>query len=364
MATLTDDVRVTALRARPVSVPLDPPLQTASGELGAAPLVLIDLETDAGITGHSYLLAYTPLALRPLAALVEELGAVVNGEPLAPRTLAGKIAARFRLLGPKGLPTIALAGVDMAAWDAFGKVADTPVYRLLGGSPTPIPGYGSLRAMGADDAGREAAGLAEFGFRAYKGRVGRQDTTHDFDVVRALRASTPEGSRIALDFNQSLSVAEALPRLQALAGEDLLWVEEPTRAEDFAAHAEIRRRAPMPIQFGENWWGTVEMAASLQAGASDLAMIDVMRIGGVTGWLHAAGIAEAANIPLSSHLFPEVSVHLLAVTPTAHYLEYLDLASSLLQNPLRPVDGHVTPPDTPGFGIEWDEDAVSRVLVS
>lgn len=363
MDSIPADVRVTGLRARPVSVPLDPPLQTASGELDAAPLVLIDLHTDAGITGHSYLLAYTPLALRPLAALVEELAAVVNDQPLAPRTLATRIAARFRLLGPKGLPTIALAGVDMAAWDALGKVADAPVYRLLGGSPTPIPAYGSLRAMGAADAGREAAGLAQHGFRAYKGRVGRADTTHDHDVVRALRESTPSGSRIALDFNQSLSVAEAGPRLRALADEDLLWVEEPTRAEDFAGHAEIRRRAPMPIQFGENWWGTTEMAAGLAAGASDLAMIDVMRIGGVTGWLHAIGLAEAANVPLSSHLFPEVSVHLLAVTPTAQWLEYLDLAGSLLRTPLRPVDGDVSPIDAPGFGIEWDEDAVAQVLV-
>jgi mandelate racemase len=176
----------------------------------------------------------------------------------------------------------------------------------------------------------------------------------------AIREATNPGARIAVDYNQALSVPEATRRLARLAEEDLLWAEEPTSAEDVAGHARIRDSAPMPIQLGENWWGTTEMATSLAGNASDLAMIDVMRIGGVTGWLHAAGLADAAHMPLSSHLFPEVSAHLLAVSPTAHWLEYLDLATPILAHPPQPVDGHLQAPNTPGFALEWNEDAIAE----
>lgn len=357
---LLESLTVVGVRARPVTVPLSRPLQTASGELRAAPLVLVDVFTNEGVTGCSYLFAYTPLALQPLAHLVNNLADVVTGEPLAPTDLSATLAARFRLLGPKGLPTMALAGVDMAAWDALGKAANAPVCRLLGGRPTPIPAYGSLKAMRPPDAGAEAGELTGHGFAAYKGRVGYAGLDEDRQVIRALRDATGPSTRIAVDYNQALTVPEAARRLARLADEDLLWVEEPTRAEDVAGHARIRDGAPMPVQLGENWWGTTEMAASLAGDASDFAMVDVMRIGGVTGWLHAAGLAEAAHLPLSSHLFPEVSAHLLAVTPTAHWLEYLDLASPILTRPAQPVGGYVQAAEAPGFDLEWDEDAVSR----
>lgn len=357
-------VTVTGLRARAVSVPLPYPLQTASGELAEAPLVLVDLPCSDGTVGHAYLLAYTHLALRPLTELVRNLAEVVAGQPLAPRELAATVAARFRLLGPEGLPTIALAGVDMAAWDALGKVAGLPVCRLLGGAPRPVPAYGSLRSMHPDSAVQEAAELAAHGFDAYKGRVGYPDLDDDRAVITALRGAVGAGARIAVDYNQSLSVPEAVRRVTRLADEDLLWVEEPTRAEDVAGAARIRAEAPMPIQLGENWWGVADMTTGLTARTSDLAMLDVMRIGGVTGWLHAAGIADAARTPLSSHIFPEVSAHLLAVTPTADRLEYLDFASPVLARPLLPVDGRVQAPEAPGFDLEWDEDAVTRLGVA
>ena len=361
---ISGELTVKGLRARPVSVPMSRPLQTAAGELTEAPLVLVDLATDGGVTGRSYVFAYTPLALRPVARLITELTDVIAGEPLAPVDLTATVAARFRMLGLKGPPTIALAAIDMAAWDALARAAEMPVCRLLGGSPRPIPAYGSLKAMRPDDARAEAAELAGHGFGEYKGRVGYAGLDDDRQVIRALREATDPAAGIAVDYNQALSVPEAIGRLTRLADEHLFWAEEPTSADDVPGHARIRREAPVPVQLGENWWGTREMAASIDAGASDLAMVDVMRIGGVTGWLRAAGLAEAAGIPLSSHLFVEVSAHLLAVSPTAHRLEYLDLASPVLAAPLTPVDGRVQAPDTPGFGLEWDEDAVERFGVT
>jgi mandelate racemase len=153
-------------------------------------------------------------------------------------------------------------------------------------------------------------------------------------------------------------------RTEALAGEGLYWVEEPTSADDYAGHADIRRKTRLSIQMGENWWGPHEMAQCVAAGASDLCMPDAMKIGGVTGWLRAAALAEAAGLPMSSHLFPEVSAHLLAASPTCHWLEYVDWADPVLREPLRIESGHAVVPDVPGSGVAWNEDNVGRYLVA
>jgi mandelate racemase len=172
------------------------------------------------------------------------------------------------------------------------------------------------------------------------------------------------GKEIALmvDYNQFLSVSEAHQRLKWLDEEGLSWIEEPTRADDYTGHAQISRFASTPIQLGENWWGLHDMAKSVAAGASDLVMVDVMKIGGVTGWLRAAALAASAGLPLSSHTFPEISAHLLAVTPTVHWLEYLDLAGTVLQTKVTVEKGYVMPSSLPGTGLNWQEDMVERFL--
>ena len=165
-----------------------------------------------------------------------------------------------------------------------------------------------------------------------------------------------------VDYNQSLTVAEAIDRIRALDAEGLYWIEEPTRADDFTGHARIAQEARTAIQLGENWWGPHDAAKSIAAGASDHVMLDVMKLGGVSGWLRAAALAEAAGLPASSHAFPEFSVHLLGVTPTCRWLEYLDHVGPILREPVRIVDGQALTPDRPGSGLEWDEDAVRRAL--
>lgn len=237
--------------------------------------------------------------------------------------------------------------------------------RLLGSAPRPIRAYNScgLGMIGSARAGDEARQLVAQGFSAIKVRLGYVDAKADLGVVRTVRQAIGDDVRLMSDYNQALTVSDAIQRTQALADEGLHWVEEPTLADDFAGHALIRARATMPIQMGENWWGPHEMAKCLAAGASDLGMPDAMKIGGVTGWLRAAALAEAAGLPVSSHLFPEVSAHLLAATPTCDWLEYVDWANPILQEPLRIEDGQAVLPETPGSGIAWNEDGVQRCLV-
>jgi mandelate racemase len=360
-----DKLTIRSVRPRPVNVPMARPLQTSGGAVSSAPLVLVDLTTEEGPVGRSYIFCYTPLALAPIARLVENLNDVLKGDDLAPVALEAKLQRTFRLLGYQGFVTMALAGIDMAAWDALGQAAGQPLVRLLGGTPRPIPAYNSngLGIIGAEKAGEEASELLAEGFHAVKVRLGYPDVAADVAVVRAVRRAVGEGTPVMSDYNQSLSVAEAQQRLRHLDGEGLYWVEEPTRFDDYVGHGAIREKAGTPIQLGENCWGPHDMAKALEAGACDYFMIDAVKIGGITGWLRAAALAEPRGLPVSSHLFPEISAHLLAVTPTAHWLEYADWANPVLQQPLVIENGNAIIPDRPGIGWAWDEAAVAKYLV-
>ncbi len=209
----------------------------------------------------------------------------------------------------------------------------------------------------------EAEEVLARGFTAIKVKIGRGDLAADLATIRAVRHAAGDRIRLMVDYNQSLSVPAAIVRAQALDGEGLYWIEEPTRADDFAGHARIAQATKTAIQLGENWWGPHDVAKSIAAGASDHAMLDVMKLGGVTGWLRASALVEAAGLPASSHAFPEFSVHLLGVTPTCQWLEYLDHVGPLLAEPIQIVDGCAVTPDRPGSGLTWDEEAVQRAML-
>lgn len=353
------------LRARGVVVPMKRPLATAGGTVAKAPLALVDLEVDHGVTGSAYIFCYTPVAVGPIVGFVNGLGAALQGEPLAPARLMEGMQARFRLFGLQGVAMMAASGIDMAAWDALARSLGLPLCRLLGADPAPVPAYNSngLGIIGPERAPAEAVELAEEGFSAIKLRLGYGHARDDRRVAEAVRAAVGDGIRIMTDHNQSLDPAEAEGRARLLDGLDLEWIEEPVRFDDYAGCARVRQASHVPIQIGENCWGVHDMQKALDAGACDLFMADAGKIGGVTGWQRAAALAEPRGLPLSSHLYPEVSVHLLAAAPTRHWLEFVDWARPVLKDPLPVVDGHATAPDVPGIGIEWDEAAVERYAV-
>ncbi len=356
---------ITKLRARGVLAPMKRPLATGSGSVTQAPLALVDLECGDGITGSAYVFCFHSFALAPTVRLIQELGALIEGEALSPVALSDMLRARMRLIGQQGLTMMASAGIDMAAWDALAKTQGLPLARLLGGDLTPLPAYNSngLGIIGADRAVDEARELVEEGFSAIKLRLGYPDARTDVAVAEAVRAAVGDDIAIMTDYNQCLTVPEAETRSRMLIDTGLEWIEEPVRFDDYAGCAQVRKAALTPIQLGENCWGVHDMQKALDAGAADVFMPDACKIGGVTGWLRAAGLADGCGLPLSSHLYPEVSAHLLAVTPTRHWLEYVDWAQAVLKRTLLAVDGHVAAPDVPGIGIEWDEDAIARYAV-
>jgi len=229
----------------------------------------------------------------------------------------------------------------------------------------PVQAYNScgLGMIPVAAAAEEAQALLAEGFQAVKVRLGRADRKADLAVVRAVRRAMPDTAALMSDYNQALTVTEAIVRGQVLDGEGLYWIEEPVRHDDYAGNARVAAALRTPVQIGENFIFPQAMAAALAAHACDYVMPDLHRIGGVTGWLRAAALADAAGIEMSSHLFPEVSTHLLALTPSAHWLEYVDWANPVLAEPIAVKDGMAIVPDRPGHGMEWDEAAVRKYEV-
>jgi mandelate racemase len=356
------ELTIRSLTARGVEVPMRHVLGTSQEALRKAPLLLLDLETEEGVTGRAYLFCYVPAAAPALASLLGEVLATVKGDRVAPLDLAAKLTRRFTLLGVPGLVRLAMSGFDMACWDALAIAAGRPLAALLGATPRPIPAYNSngLGLVAPAALEREAEELLEGGFRAVKLRLGHPTLEADLAAVRAVRRRLPGDVRLMVDYNQALTVTEAIRRGRALDGEGVSWIEEPVRHDDLRGCAEVTRALATPVQLGENFWGPEAMAEALALRASDLVMPDVARIGGVTGWLRAAALASASRVETSTHLYPEIGAQLLAATPTAHWLEYVDWAGAILAEPLRLVDGDAVVPDRPGTGIAWDEEAVSR----
>jgi mandelate racemase len=358
----TSTQAISSITARAVDAPISRPVKNAFGVIRSAPLVLIDVKTDQGITGRSYIFAYTRLTLKPLVRLIEEIGAELVGKPIAPFDLMAQMDAKFRLLGWQGLVGMAVSGLDMAFWDALGQAAGQPLSTLLGGSPRPIRAYDSYGAVDPAADENDLRRSLDQGFRGIKIKGGDGDLDNDERVVKAVRGLIGPDIALMLDFNQSLDPAEASRRIDRLAAYDLHWIEEPVPAENLTGHARVRATSPISIQSGENWWFPRGFAEAIASGASDFIMPDLMKVGGVTGWLRVAGQAEAASIPMSSHLFAEASAHVLAVTPTAHWIEYLDLARAIVAEPVEIVDGTITARGH-GLGLSWNEAAVAKHLV-
>lgn len=352
-----------SVRVRPVLVPLNRPIIAKVGVFERWPLILIDAETEQGVVGRSYLEPYIAKSARYLVPAIEDLAEALAGAPLAPIEAYGAGRRMLNLIGYEGAAMIAVAGLDMALWDAQAQAAGMPLAVMLGGSTGEVPAYNSngLWLGPLEDIERETEKLAaEGGFDAVKLRLGRDALADDLEAIAMVRRVLGDGAKIMTDFNQGQTLGGALDRCHALDGEGLVWFEEPIVYNDIAGYARLTADLKTPVQLGENFYGPRALHDALAAGAGDYVMPDLMRIGGVTGWLRAAAIAGGFGIQLSSHLYPEFSAHLLRASETAHWLEWQDWANPLLRDPYPVRDGAVHIPDEPGVGLVWDEAAVKR----
>jgi mandelate racemase len=359
----TAPLMVKEIIARPVVLPLKRPVVIRIATIREWPLILVDLVTEEGIVGRSYLEPYVTKSMRYLVPALHDLGAMLKGRRVAPLELFEAARKSLHFVGYEGLSMIAASGLDMAAWDALAKAAGLPLCVLLGGSVGPVKCYNSngLWLREPEAVAAEALELRdEGGFTGLKLRLGRSSVRDDLATIDAVRNAVGDGMRLMVDFNQGLDLSEALERCHQIDNQGLAWIEEPIVYDNLDGCARLAAELKTPVQIGENFYGPRALHAALQKKACDLVMPDFMRIGGVSGWMRAAAIAGAAGVPMSTHLYPEVAAHVMRATETAHWLEWQDWADPILQRPYAVQDGLIEIPDVPGIGLEWDEDAVSR----
>ena len=348
---------------RPVVVPLRRPVLSKVGRFDEWPLILIDLRTREGVTGRSYLEPYLRHSARYIVPALRDLAEARRGRPVRPLEDFQSGRKALNLVGYEGIAMIAVAGLDMAAWDALAQAAGMPLAQLLGGSAGEVRAYNSngLWLGEVDALAREAAELiAEGGFEGLKLRLGRDRLEDDRRAIASIRGAVGRDIKLMVDFNQGLSLGDALHRCHALDGEGLYWFEEPVSYNNLEGYAQLARELKTPVQLGENFYGPRELLRALSLGAGDYVMPDLMRIGGVSGWLRAAPIAAALGVEVSTHLYPEVAGHLMRVTETAHWLEWQDWANPILREPFEVKKSRLVVPERPGCGIEWNEQAVRR----
>jgi mandelate racemase len=355
-------LRLKSITARPVVLKLRRPIIARIATITEWPLILIDVYSEEGVIGCSYLEPYVPKSLRYLIPAIEDLGELLKGRQIAPVELFESARKSLHFVGYEGISLIAVAGVDMAMWDALAKASDMPLCELLGGTVGAVPAYNSngLWLKEPKAVAAEAIELKEEGgFKGLKLRLGRERLADDVATIEAVRHAVGADMEVMVDFNQSLNLGDALIRCHAIDDYGLAWIEEPVVYDNLEGYARLAAELKTPIQIGENFYGPRALHTALQLKACDYVMPDLMRIGGITGWLRAVPIAAAAGIPVSTHLYPEVAAHLMRVTEGAHWLEWQDWVNPMLQAPFEVKDSKLQIPDRPGIGIAWDERAIA-----
>src|SRR3954471_23343182 len=362
-------MKIASLETGIVLLPNDEPLARFSENPNAKnPIVWLCLRTDDGIEGFG--VTYFGGALtRSLRHAVDELGALVIGEdPLRVEAIARKLRDAAGSSGPAGMLTMAMSAIDVALWDIKGKALGLPLWQLLGGGRDRIRTYASgalRRGLKLEEAVTAAGRLREKGYRQTKMQLGLPGVTNparEVEQARLIREAVGPDMDLMCDINQRWRPEQAIDIGKRVedAGVGLFWLEDVTASDDYAGLARVADALATPVAGGEYLWGIGPFRHMLEARSVDIPMVDLVRVGGITQWLKVAGMAEAFNLPVVSHLIPEVHVHLVGAVPNRLTVEYMPPLFPLGKAGPEPVEGDLLMPSGPGLGLEFDETSIAR----
>lgn len=353
-----------------VRLPLDEPLA------GAPPMptmmrefVTVQIRTDDGIEGIG-VTAFGGKLIGVLKKAVEEFGELIKGDdPLLNERIAAKLRAASAPCGPEGIVLLALSAIDIALWDIRGKAFNVPVARLLGAARERVPAYASgalTRTTPRDKLERAAAVLVEKGYRQMKAQMAVEGLTpaQEIERIKALRAVVGPDVALMVDINQRWSVHEAIAIGRRIEEVGLAWLEDPAARNDYQGLAQIADALDMPVCAGEYLYDIEPHRQTLTHRSVDIVMIDILRAGGVTQWMKIAGMAQAFNRPVVSHLLPELHVHLIAAAPNGLVVEYMPWTARLFADPPKPAKGEMQVPQTPGWGLSFDPDLFTKYAMT
>ena len=363
-------MKITRLRTELVSLPFDSQVPGGGGiTLASADCILVFLETDGGPVGEGLVFTINGRRLKVLHEMVLSFADQVVG--LDPELAGGFYAEAWRemnFVGHAGVAVMGLSGIDEAIWDLRAKIAGVNVSRLIGTSRTAVPTYHSGAmwvSHGVEKLQQESAEIKAAGYKAMKMRIGYDSAADDYARVRAVRETIGPDIALMVDANQQLDVAEAIRRGRMMEEFDLSWFEEPIAYANHRGEAEIAAALDTPIASGETEYGPHGMLEMLRLGSADILQPDLQRMGGATGFLKAATLAEAHHVKVTSHLFPEMNLALIAATPNAMYLEHIPWFSKAYAEDIEiDTDGNAVVPDRPGWGFSFSPEAIERYRIT
>jgi len=357
-------MKIRSFETRAVSLASAPePIRNSPGE-AIANFVTLELRTDEGLEGLGYGGFVPMVALPALKAMLDGLAELAVGmDALDHEAVAGKLLWEGGFGSPGGLVTRAVSAIDTALWDIKGKAFSQPVWKLLGGLRNRVPCYASGRLWrnhGLETLAADGPKLVEQGFRAMKFRMGAERSHRaELERLRVLREAVGSDVDLMVDINQGWDANRAIRIGRQMEAYDLYWLEDPTHFEDFEGLARIARALDTPVTAGEYNYGIAAFAQMFRQGSVDIAMIDLLRAGGVTGFMKVAHMAEAFNIPAVSHLAPEILAHGVAAAPNGLIVEHMPWSLPLFEQEIEMLDGEIVLPDAPGFGLSFDEKALA-----
>jgi len=360
-------MKITHIHTQIVRLPAEEPLAGGPAVAGATrDFVVLRAGTDEGIEGLGVTFFGGTLT-GALKAAVDALGALAVGEdPLRIEAIVGKLRAAAGSCGPGGIFTLALSAIDIALWDIKGKALNLPLARLVGGFRERVPTYASgalMRSFPLEHVAKAGPDLVAKGFRQMKMQLALPgDTSPEREVERArvIREAIGEDIDLMCDINQRWDVRQAISIGKRVEQYHLFWLEDVVAHDDYPGMARVADALATPVAGGEYVYGTVPFRHMLEARSVDIVMIDLVRAGGITQWLKIAGMAEAFNLPVVSHLLPEIHVHLIAAIPHGLTVEYMPWSSRLFEEVPVPVNGELVVPNKPGLGLKFDQDTLKR----
>lgn len=364
-------MKITSFEATTLAIPEDDPLANMPEEEGRTrPVVILRLRTDNGIEGIG-ITFYGGKITGSLRTAVDELAALTVGEdPLRIEHIVQKLRnGTGDSCGPGGIFTLALSAIDIALWDIKGKALNQPLWKLLGGHRDKVPTYasGSLRRGLTDDQAQRAAQiLVQKGFREMKTQMalpGNPTIADEVRRVRVVREAIGPDIKLMCDINQRWRPEQAIDIGSRVEDVGLFWLEDVTRADDYQGLARVTAALKTPIAGGEYVYGIEPFRQMIVNHSVDIVMVDVVRAGGVTQWMKIAGMAEAFNLPIVSHVMPEILVHMVAAAPNGLTVEYMPWMLALYEETPAVENGMMILSDKPGLGLKFDEKAVASFKV-
>ena len=347
-----------------VDLPFEKPIATAIHSIRSAGCVLLELETDTGIVGESYVFTLNGVRLKALHEMLLGFSHQVEGrDPHFVAAIWQDIWNEMNPIGQKGFSVMALSAIDTACWDIIGKAAGLPLHRVFGACRDKVKTYASgglWLSQSIDECLAEAQEFVDAGFRGMKIRLGSKKMADDIERVRALRETMGPEIELYADANQGMSPKQAIRLGRQLEEFNLVWFEEPVVYNNLKGNAEVRAALDTPIAGGETEYSRYGMRDILEAGAVDVLMPDLQRIGGLSEFRRTAAIAAAYDIPVSSHLFTEHSICIAASEANCISVEHMPWFAPLFNETMQIDDGYITAPERPGIGFTFDQSAIKR----